>query len=87
MRSLVLTFRNVVVGLGFSVALAGAIPNKVLASGTCCTECTCRNLCCTSDVCGPAGGGQSCDSSGCSFWCHPLYAESFNCIDYCPPGL
>lgn len=84
MRASLLALRNVVLGLGLALAIAALVPNTaVSASGTCCTQCSCVQLCCSSDECS-GGGNQDCDSGGCSWWCYsPMWVESYRCENYC----
>jgi hypothetical protein len=76
--------RNTLGGLALAVGLAVLLPDAVSASGGCCTQCSCIQLCCSSDGCGPGGGGQSCDSQGCSWWCYnPINGDHYECDRYC----
>ena len=66
------------------VALALAVPlSTTLSAETCCTQCSCMNLCCTIDVCGPDGGTVSCTDGGCSVNCRVYSPISFSCSQYC----
>ena len=83
MRDSLIALRNLGLGLAFAMTIAMFVPNTVSAT-TCSTQCECILLICSSDNCGSGGGGASCNSSGCSWWCYdPMWAESYYCRDYC----
>jgi hypothetical protein len=83
MRGTLLTLRNMIVGIGLAVGMAMVLPDAVFAD-TCCTQCECVQLCCTSDGCGAGGGSCSRDSSGYSWWCYnPIGGGNSDCASYC----
>jgi hypothetical protein len=69
---------------GLLVAIALAVPlSTTISAGTCCTLCSCVQLCCTNSVCGEYGGDEWCNSTGCGVNCNAYQPQRWLCSQYC----
>ncbi len=62
--------------IGYGATTVGAVDD------TCCTQCSCVQLCCSFEGC--ESGGYICGASGCTRTCEGE-TDSYRCADYCPP--
>jgi len=74
-------FRRSIIALALALALTVPFATH-LSAYTCCTQCSCVNLCCTDSVC-PEGGAANCSSGGCSVSCSGYAQMEWSCGSYC----
>lgn len=68
------------IGVVLAVTVAILLNTVPVRAETCCTPCSCINLCCSSDGC--SSGGAECNSGGCTTYCGGAQFEYW-CLHYC----
>ena len=84
MSSQLSLLRNMLVGIALATAVAATVTTTVVYAASCCTQCTCVNLCVSDDGCG-SNSGVVCGDAGTYRLCNGSERYDY-CSDHCPPG-